>query len=106
MPRDTQHQNESASRSLHARARSIHGNTHDCNEKPNIGLGELISDQIISTCEHFLKTIERLEERDNGIFIRLLTTRKTRFVHAVFGRVVNERDSEVDISLYVLFTVW
>ena len=57
--------------------------TYDGDEETDVGFGELVPDEGVFPVEHLLETIERVEDRDDGGFVGLLTGCEAGLVHAV-----------------------
>lgn len=58
---------------------------NDCDKESNVGLSELISDEVVLAPEHLLESIERLEERVDGLLVCALCRRESSLVHTICG---------------------
>lgn len=84
---------EDISSSTSSRYREI---AHKSGVEPDISLGQLVSrDELFSTLEHLLESIERLEERDHVVLVSFLSSRESGFVDTLSTRSASlVRDEE------------
>ena len=58
--------------------------TYNSDKEADIGFGEAVTDKVVLALEHLLDAVERLEERDNGRFVRFLRRCKPGLVHTIY----------------------
>ena len=80
------------------------GGTYDGDEEADVSLSEAVADEVILPCEYLLETIEGVEDRHDGSFVRLLRCRKAGFIHAVWS-LLSAYDHKKDEMRHVLLTV-
>ncbi len=67
-------------------------------EQPDVGLGQVVTEQKAPVGEPLLKPIERFEQREHRFFIGGLRGREARLIDAVVERVVDPSIDRVDVG--------
>ena len=52
-------------------------------EQPDVRLSKLVTDEVVLASENLLNPVKRVEQRNHGFFVRLLSSGKASFVHAI-----------------------
>jgi len=71
---------------------------HDGDKKTDVGLGELIANQVVLPNKHLLEPVEGVEERPYRRFIRLLCHREPCLVHAVVHSIIHPLVHRINLA--------
>src|SRR5690606_2606796 len=76
----------------------VHGvEADERREEPPVGLGDRVARQPAAPCEPLLEPVERLEQRHDGLLVRLLRGGEAGAVHAVVHGLVDARVERIDL---------
>jgi hypothetical protein len=71
---------------------------HDSDEEPDVGLGQLLANEVLPAFQNFLDPIERLKHLLDGLFVHRLLRCEARTVYAVCAARQPRLSSEAELA--------